>query len=113
MARIADAHHRRCYRHAREAVAVQVEEVLHRRILAHPDYGTLSHMLREIAILDGMLLTIELREEFKYLLRYGDLVEYSNGRRRVRGRVLPYEFRSVEQLRYDFEEDVRRVQENS
>lgn len=40
-------------------------------------------------------------------MRYGDLVEYSNGRRRVRGKWLPYEFRSVEQLRYDFEEDVR------
>jgi hypothetical protein len=42
-----------------------------------------------------------------FRLRYGDLVEYSNGRRRVRGRPLPYEFRSVEQLRYDFEQDVR------
>ena len=42
-------------------------------------------------------------------LRYGDLVEYSNHRRRVRGRTVPYEFRSVEQLRYDFEEDVRRA----
>ena len=38
--------------------------------------------------------------------RYGDLVEYENGRRRVRGRTTPYEFRSVEQLRYDFENDI-------
>ena len=30
----------------------------------------------------------------------------ANHRRRVRGRELPYEFRSVEQLRYDFERDV-------
>jgi hypothetical protein len=45
----------------------------------------------------------------KYRLRYGELVEYSNHGRRVRGRTLPYEFRSVEQLRYDFEEDVRRA----
>ena len=53
------------------------------------------------------VLTIELRDDLSYVLRYGELVEYSNGRRRLRGRVLPYEFRSVEQLRYDFEEDVR------
>ena len=42
----------------------------------------------------------------RFLLRYGGLVEYRNGMRRVRGRKLPYEFRSVEQLRYDFERDV-------
>ena len=42
----------------------------------------------------------------RFLLRYRDLVEYRNGMRRVRGRKLPYEFRSVEQLRYDFERDV-------
>jgi len=33
-------------------------------------------------------------------------VEHQNGRRRVRGRSTAYEFRSVEQLRYDFERDV-------
>ena len=44
-------------------------------------------------------------------LRYADLVEYADGRRRFGGgRWLPYEFRSVEQLRYDFERDVRDVQ---
>jgi len=31
---------------------------------------------------------------------------YENGRRRVRGRWSHYGFRSVEQLRYDFERDV-------
>ena len=66
-------------------------------------------MLRETVIVEGTLLVIELREDFSYTLRYGDLVEYSNHRRRVRGRALPSEFRSVEQLRYDFEEDVRSV----
>jgi hypothetical protein len=64
-------------------------------------------MLRETVVVEETLLVIELREDFSYTLRYGDLVEYSNHRRRVRGRALPYEFRSVEQLRYDFEEDVR------
>lgn len=52
-------------------------------------------------------LEIRLDADLRYVLRYGELVEYSNRRRRVRGRTLPYEFRSVEQLRYDFEEDVR------
>jgi hypothetical protein len=70
-------------------------------------------MLRETLLVGEVLLTIELKQDLRYALRYGDLVEYSNGRRRVRGRALPYEFRSVEQLRYDFEEDVRRVQEDS
>ena len=66
-------------------------------------------MLRETVVVGKLLLTFELRDDLAYTLRYGDLVEYSNHRRRVRGRTLPYEFRSVEQLRYDFEEDVRSV----
>jgi len=41
-----------------------------------------------------------------YLLNYNDLVVYENGRRKVRGRVTPYEFKSVEKMRYDFERDV-------
>jgi hypothetical protein len=64
-------------------------------------------MLRETVSLEKVLLTVELSDDLSYTLRYGDLVEYSNHRRRVRGRTLPYKFRSVEQLRYDFEEDVR------
>ena len=44
----------------------------------------------------------------RYTLRFEGLVEYVNGRKRIRGgRWTPYEFRSVEQLRYDFERDVR------
>ena len=66
-------------------------------------------MIRETVLLTDGVLSIELRDDLRYVLRYGDLVEYSNGRRRVRGRTLPYEFRSVEQLRYDFEQDVRAV----
>jgi len=65
-------------------------------------------MVRETVILRDALLILEFDGESDYRLRYGDLVEYSNGRRRVRGgKWLPYQFRSVEQLRYDFEQDVR------
>lgn len=64
-------------------------------------------LLRERVLLeDGALLEIELDADLGYRLCYGTLVEYANHRRRVRGRELPYEFRSVEQLRYDFERDV-------
>ena len=64
-------------------------------------------MLSERVLLGEALLTVEFESESSYRLRYGELVEYANHRRRVRGRTLPYQFRSVEQLRYDFEEDVR------
>jgi len=42
----------------------------------------------------------------------GLLVEYSgpDHRRRVRERAATYEFRSVEQLRYDFERDVEEAE---
>jgi len=63
-------------------------------------------MLSETVVFDGRLLEIELDGKGGYRLRCGD-VEYTNGRRRVRGRVRPYEFRSVEQLRYDFERDAQ------
>jgi hypothetical protein len=64
-------------------------------------------MVRETVLLPDAILTLSFETGSSYCLRYGDIVEYSNGRRRVRGKVLPYEFRSVEQLRYDFEQDVR------
>jgi hypothetical protein len=41
-----------------------------------------------------------------YRVNYQDLVIYENGRRIIRGRVSAYAFRSVEQMRYDFERDV-------
>ena len=41
-----------------------------------------------------------------YYLNYNDLVIYQNGRRIIRGRSSAYAFRSVEQMRYDFERDV-------
>ncbi|MGQ0547660.1 MAG: hypothetical protein ACT4P3_20415 [Betaproteobacteria bacterium] len=63
-------------------------------------------LLQEKVLLNGVLVELELHEDLRYRLRWGDLVEYENGRRRVRGRARPYAFRSVEQLRYDFEQDV-------
>lgn len=63
-------------------------------------------LFQEKMLAGAVLLEIELHDDLRYRLRYGDLVEYENGRRRIRGRVRPYEFRSVEQLRYDFEQDV-------
>ena len=63
-------------------------------------------MLSETVLIADTVLTVELHDDLSYVLRYGDLVEYANGRRRVRGKLLPYAFRSVEQLRYDFEQDV-------
>jgi hypothetical protein len=61
--------------------------------------------LRETVILGPVVVRIYLEGEV-YRLSYGDVVVYENGRRRVHGRWAPYEFRSVEQLRYDFERDV-------
>ena len=61
--------------------------------------------LREIVVLSGTILEIHC-EAGRYRLRHGDLVEYANGVKTVRGRKSAYAFRSVEQLRYDFERDV-------
>jgi hypothetical protein len=63
-------------------------------------------VLHERVVLAEVTLEIELHADLHYRLRYGDLVEYENGRRKLRGRSSSYEFRSVEQLRYDFERDV-------
>jgi hypothetical protein len=61
--------------------------------------------LRETVLLGHVVVRIDLDGE-RYRLSYGDQVVYENGRRRVRGRWSHYDFRSVEQLRYDFERDV-------
>ena len=52
---------------------------------------------------------VEGPDAFRLAFWRGDdlLVEYLPGRRRVRGRQADYAFRSIEQLRYDFEKDVR------
>ena len=59
----------------------------------------------ERVVLPYGLFTISL-DENAYRLNYKDLVVYENGRRIVRGRSSKYAFRSVEQMRYDFERDV-------
>lgn len=69
----------------------------------------MPYMLHELIVLADAVLELELHADLRYRLRYGDLVEYENGRRRIRGRSSPYKFRSVEQLRYDFECDVAAV----
>ena len=63
-------------------------------------------MLHELVVLQDVVLEIELGPGLRYRLRYGELVEYENGRRKLRGRSSRYDLRSVEQLRYDFERDV-------
>jgi hypothetical protein len=63
-------------------------------------------LLSETVLLPDAIVRVEFGEDCTYRLTYGDVVVYENGKRRVRGRVQPYELRSVEQLRYDFERDV-------
>ena len=64
-------------------------------------------VLHERALFRGALLEIELHPGLRYRLRYADLVEYVPGRKIIHGRPAAYVFRSVEQLRYDFEQDVK------
>ena len=63
-------------------------------------------ILHEKALFAGTMLEVELHDDLRYHLRYGDLVEYVNNEKTVKNRSSPYPFRSVEQLRYDFERDV-------
>lgn len=65
-------------------------------------------VLHETVILGHAVVRVQVDGE-RYRLSYGDAVVYESGRRRVRGRWAPYEFRSVEQLRYDFERDVAAI----
>ena len=64
--------------------------------------------LRETVVLSDAIVRIALEGE-RYRLSYGEAVVYENGRRILRGRGAPYAFRSIEQLRYDFERDVEAV----
>ena len=61
--------------------------------------------LAETVLLRHIVVRVHLDGE-RYRLSYGEQVVYENGRRRVRGRWSAYDFRSIEQLRYDFERDV-------
>jgi hypothetical protein len=60
---------------------------------------------------DGLMVELGVDSQSHYRLRYGRpgawLVSYEDGRRTVKGRGQPYAFRSVEQLRYDFDKDVQ------
>ena len=60
----------------------------------------------EHVVLPSGSLTLSLEGE-NYRLSYNELVVYENGKRSVRGRTTKYELRSVEQMRYDFENDVK------
>ena len=64
-------------------------------------------LLHETVVLPGAFLEIELHSDMTYRLAYGTHVEYSGKQKRIGNRTMPYDFRSVEQLRYDFERDVR------
>lgn len=62
---------------------------------------------RERCFFGHAKLELEVRADGGYRLAWNDELVYENGVRSVRGRRQPYRFRSVEQLRYDFEQDVR------
>jgi hypothetical protein len=66
-------------------------------------------LLAETVALRDAIVRVELDKDLRYRLSYGEHVIYENGRRTVRGRSSAYQFRSVEQLRYDFERDVEAV----
>jgi len=66
-------------------------------------------LLAETVLLGERLVRIELHDDGRYRLSYGELVVYENARRQVQGRSTRYELRSVEQLRYDFERDVESI----
>lgn len=76
-------------------------------------------MLRDCVVLGGgRRIDIALDRQWRYRLCYVAgarvWVEYWNSgqghRRRVRGRESAYDFKSVEQLRYDFEQDAKNAQ---
>ena len=57
-------------------------------------------LLRETVVLEGSILEIELHDDLRYRLRWRG-VTYDSRRK--------YEFRSVEQLRYDFGRDAQKA----
>lgn len=69
---------------------------------AHLWYGAPSHMLllREKVVTSDGMLEIELHDDLRYRLSWRGIV-CDNKRR--------YDFKSVEQLRYDFERDVEKA----
>ncbi len=65
--------------------------------------------VHERSFLGGAFLEVTLEDDRSYTLNFDDRVVYRNGKKTVNGRTSPYAFRSVEQLRYDFERDVAAV----
>lgn len=63
-------------------------------------------VLHEMSFIGRDLLEVKLHDDLHYSLRYGNLVAYENGQKTFQGKKYRYDFRSVEQLRYDFERDV-------
>jgi hypothetical protein len=70
-------------------------------------YKPYMHLSETILLGDAMVRIV--LDGDTYRLSYADSVVYENGRRRVQARTSRYDFRSVEQLRYDFERDVEAV----
>ncbi len=59
-----------------------------------------------MSFMGGASIQVKLHDDLRYSLRFENRVIYENGFKTVLGRKSRYEFRSVEQLRYDFERDV-------
>lgn len=64
-------------------------------------------LVHEKSFSRGTVLEVRLQSDFRYRLAFGALLVYENDTKSLRGKVQPYRFRSVEQLRYDFEQDVK------
>ena len=63
-------------------------------------------LLREKCFFGEQILEVELHDDLRFRLSFSNQVLYTNGEKRINNRRIPYTFRSVEQLRYDFERDV-------
>jgi len=63
-------------------------------------------LLREKCLFGDQVLEVELHDDLRYRLSFSNAVLYVNGEKHIGNRRFPYAFRSVEQLRYDFERDV-------
>jgi hypothetical protein len=85
-------------------------------LLLHEKVVLTDEAIMEIVLWKLPEATVDRPHGFKYRLYYGRrgvcLVRYDNetgkgDHRHIRGHETPYEFTSVEQLRRDFEEDVK------
>ena len=63
-------------------------------------------LVLEMSFFGSGFLKVSLGADLSYELNYSDTVVYRNGEKILKGRRSGYVFRSVEQLRYDFERDV-------